>query len=98
MADLESPEVEVRCHACDVSFPVGTKRCIHCGERLGRPRFGDPRDPDAAEDVAILRGAGDVDPEEAEADPQSRWLRAGFTLFWVVVAVLSGVVRSCQGQ
>ena len=21
---------EVRCHRCDVSFPVGTRRCIHC--------------------------------------------------------------------
>lgn len=31
---------EVRCHDCDVSFPVGTKRCIHCGGRTGsRPIF-----------------------------------------------------------
>lgn len=22
---------EVRCHRCDVSFPVETRRCIHCG-------------------------------------------------------------------
>ena len=26
---------EVRCDACDVSFPLGTKRCIHCGGRTG---------------------------------------------------------------
>jgi hypothetical protein len=26
---------EVRCDHCDVSFPVETKRCIHCGGRTG---------------------------------------------------------------
>lgn len=26
---------EVRCNACDVSFPLGTKRCVHCGGRTG---------------------------------------------------------------
>ena len=30
-----STEYEVRCSRCDVSFPVGQKRCIHCGGRLG---------------------------------------------------------------
>ncbi len=24
---------EVRCHRCGVSFPVGTKRCMYCGEK-----------------------------------------------------------------
>lgn len=101
MPDLQSPAVEVRCHRCDVSFPVGTKRCIHCGERIGRPLFGGPApghapEGEEAEDVAVLRGSGDVEAEEADAEPQGRLLRAGFTLFWVVVAVLSAVMRSCQ--
>ena len=30
-----STEYEVRCPSCDVSFPVGQKRCIHCGGTLG---------------------------------------------------------------
>ncbi len=29
------PEFEVRCHACDVSYPPGTKRCLYCGGRPG---------------------------------------------------------------
>lgn len=28
---------EVRCPRCDVSFPVGTKVCVHCGGRTTRP-------------------------------------------------------------
>jgi hypothetical protein len=28
---------EVRCPRCDVSFPVETRKCIHCGGPTGRP-------------------------------------------------------------
>ena len=40
------PDFEVRCLNCDVSFPVGTKRCLHCGGRVGAsgrsiPELGD---------------------------------------------------------
>ena len=33
-------EYETWCHACSVSFPVGTKKCLHCGGRVRpeRPR------------------------------------------------------------
>ena len=35
---------EVRCEACRVSFPLGTKTCLHCGGRLGKqPRQPPPR-------------------------------------------------------
>jgi hypothetical protein len=36
--DLEGSSAnayEIRCYECDVSFPVGTKRCIHCGGKTG---------------------------------------------------------------
>ncbi len=28
---------EVRCPRCDVSFPVGTRTCLHCGGPNGKP-------------------------------------------------------------
>jgi len=28
---------EVRCPRCDVSFPVGTRTCLHCGGATGKP-------------------------------------------------------------
>lgn len=36
---LESPTkvYEVRCSRCDVSFPVETRRCTHCGGPTGGP-------------------------------------------------------------
>ena len=32
----ESSYFEVRCERCKTSFAPGTKRCIHCGEVIGR--------------------------------------------------------------
>ncbi|MFT5442050.1 MAG: hypothetical protein ACI8W3_001092 [Myxococcota bacterium] len=31
-----SEAFEVRCYNCDVTFPVGTKRCMHCGGKPGQ--------------------------------------------------------------
>jgi len=33
--DSPIPSYEVRCPRCDVSFPVGTRKCIHCGGPTG---------------------------------------------------------------
>lgn len=85
---------EVRCEHCDVSFPPGTRRCIHCGQRIGRPR--------------LLPGAGDIQSfeggepypeahEREEAEPTGgRGLRIGFTVLWLLLAILSAAVRACQ--
>lgn len=40
---------EVRCPRCDVSFPVGTRRCVHCG--------GPTAASDAPPPIAIDTGA-----------------------------------------
>lgn len=41
---------EVRCPGCGVSFPPGTKSCLHCGSRIGRGR-----PPVAAEPGPLLQ-------------------------------------------
>ncbi len=33
----KSGAFEVRCPDCDVTFPVGTKKCLHCGGRTTKP-------------------------------------------------------------
>lgn len=33
-------QYEIWCPSCDVSFPVGTKRCMHCGARTVKDRPG----------------------------------------------------------
>jgi hypothetical protein len=87
----ESP-YEVRCERCRVTFPVGTRRCVHCGGRIGgRPlqllpaEFGDPS-----------REHEDGDgPEEDEALPVRSRLLSPFTLLWLLAAVVASVYQHC---
>ncbi len=62
---------EVRCARCDVSFPVGTKKCIHCGGRTApglpggsrgveRPSYGES---DGGSNEAIL-GPSPIEPTQ----------------------------------
>jgi hypothetical protein len=84
---------EIRCHHCGVSFPPETKRCIHCGERLGKPLFasGD------VDEIPVIQPGDQL--EEAEMEPTGgRWLRAGFTIFWLLLAFGSAAIRACQGE
>jgi hypothetical protein len=87
---------EVRCDHCDVSFPPGTKRCIHCGERIGRPRLL----PGAGESMPSFEGGEPFpeahDADEAEGQSSGRFLRIGFTLVWLLLAFASAAVRACQ--
>jgi hypothetical protein len=93
----QSPVFEVRCQSCDVSFPIGTKQCVHCGQKIGRPRFlalGA-----SEEGVPVLTSPAEVEEAEVETEPRGgRWLRAGFTIFWLLLAILSATARSCQGE
>ncbi len=64
---------EVRCPRCDVSFPVGTRRCIHCG---GATAASDVPVPAAIETGATspwIRTApgplGDTSPTGAAGGP-----------------------------
>ncbi|MDP6980497.1 MAG: hypothetical protein QF570_18170 [Myxococcota bacterium] len=70
--EASAREYEVRCHACDVSFPVGTKRCMYCGDRLGqRPLFAPPIHAEPFEDFGPL-GDFAPHPEVRESEPQTR--------------------------
>jgi len=55
---------EVYCHQCNVTAPVGTRRCIHCGGALSR---GD-QDPRRAA-LAALMGVEIPEAEERTAEP-----------------------------
>ena len=98
MAQPNPPAYEVRCHACNVSFPVGTKRCFHCGERILRESFFRPATD--ADGMPVFQEAQGIDtieePEDAEPQRGGRFLRVGITLVWIVLALISAAVRSCQ--
>jgi hypothetical protein len=83
MADAS--EYEVRCPRCDVSFPTGTRKCLHCGGATGpsrgpRGRTGlRERAPSSVADgspdpkrfeLAEVRPAEPIDADEEAAPPR----------------------------
>ena len=99
---------EVRCHHCAVSFPVGTKRCLHCGERTGvqpvfarnfaddpTADFGQPGDFSVGE-PSKSRPIDFEDEEEAEPRGTSIFRALG-NLSWIILFVAITVYRSCAG-
>ena len=77
---------EVRCLHCNVSFPPGTRRCLHCGERIGRPppvEMGLP--------LPVEQGG----PEEEMPGPSAA--RAGIWAVTAVIAMAGSPFRMCQG-
>ena len=77
-------DFEVRCYHCGTSFAVGTKRCIHCGQRLGS----------APVEVAY-GGTSSQAPEEEVV--KSSPLRSVMWVLMAIIAVAMSVARSCEG-
>jgi hypothetical protein len=90
----QSEIYEVRCPACAVSFPVGTRRCIHCG--------GATAVPQTAARLAALRELpfefepADGPPMEEEPEQKSpRRGGRGLALMWLLLAVAASIYRTC---
>ncbi len=90
LKDLRSPPspYEVRCYSCDTSFAPGTRRCIHCGMRLGRAS------PIA--DAAVGEGGLVTGGEEEEEELRPGGAR---NLIWIITALamlVGSALRACQ--
>ncbi len=86
MAD--SSYYEVRCERCHTSFAPATRRCIHCGQPIGRQLFASfaSDTPDLAGEAGTATGAPSA--------PSGR----GRSILWTVLAVLavlSSLARAC---
>ncbi len=74
---------EVRCHRCNTSFALGTRRCVHCGGRLGRQaRMEIPARPDAL-------------GEEEQLSGPSRAIRAMVWAISLTIALAGTLFRMC---
>jgi hypothetical protein len=85
---------EVRCHRCKVSFPVGTRRCLHCGGRTGAPSMGEAASP------RLLGPPGPFDPgavDEEEMETRRGPLRVAMGVVWVLLALVLSFYRVCTG-
>ncbi|MBW2273843.1 MAG: hypothetical protein JRG96_11260 [Deltaproteobacteria bacterium] len=104
---------EVRCHRCDVSYPVETKRCLYCGEKpsAGPPRIDllDLREVENRAGEAIAERAspgfprplesGQEQEAEVEEEVSTRQAlpRVLMSLVWVILLVVVSVYRACTG-
>jgi hypothetical protein len=103
---------EVRCPRCDVSFPVETRRCIHCGGPTSAsespppiefatgsplPRTRPQEPPDGGSGKTSIPEGGPLeDSEEAPPSVGSSLLRTFGSLFWVIALIGFSIMRSCS--
>ena len=82
---------EVHCPRCDVTFPVGTRHCLHCGGRLPRERGKLPETQ-----MSFETGMGFEEGEDPPEDERPR--RSPFSpvaLVWVLLFVGGTLYRAC---
>lgn len=99
MERREGPQTpfEVYCYHCHVTFAAGTRRCVHCGARLGgRPGPPELFAPPGAGGAPGPGGAPGAGGDLAEDAPElSLGRRLGGTSLWVLLALGAVLVRMC---
>lgn len=100
---------EVRCHSCNVSYPVGTKRCMYCGEKpsAGPPQVDllDLREVEERAGAVVAERTASRRPQPAEAENEEEaglslrqaLPRVAMSLVWVVLLVVISIYRVCSG-
>jgi hypothetical protein len=106
------PAFEVYCHRCRVTFPVGARRCVHCGGPIEKdPPLGAPSrqariaarmragpSPAAPPELALPPVTEDeVDDDVLEGGFRRRGIFSPVALMWVVLAIAMTVYRACTG-
>lgn len=93
-----SPNVEVYCNQCRVSFPVGSRRCLHCGGRLDRERIWTELGALPAGVEPYLAEHLEEHLEEVLGDELPRRSRISpLTLVWIGLLLAGYLYRSCMG-
>ncbi len=79
---------EVRCPRCRVSYPIGTRTCLHCGSRI--------RSEEAASSAPVP-GVAPTEQAEEEVEARKSPLRLITGLVWVGLALAGSLYRACAG-
>jgi hypothetical protein len=106
-------DFEVRCDHCEVSYPVGTKRCMYCGGRPGhKPMFArqvgfdplgeievlnDPFEPDVPPIRRSESPLESIEEDEAEQQPRSSIFRLLGNMSWIILFAVLTLYRACTG-
>jgi hypothetical protein len=82
---------EVRCHQCNVSAPLGTRRCIHCGGRLSGKQ-GLQR----AILTGLLEAENGEEDEAGEESATSIGSAAPKVALWILLLIGGFLYRFCN--
>ncbi len=78
---------EVYCAQCGVTFPVGTKRCLHCGGPVTRDRMPHP---------VFFPPLVDTPGEFPDEEASKRSSRVSpISVLWIVAALGVAIQRAC---
>ena len=77
---------EVYCTRCRVSFPVGTRTCMHCGHPIASRPAG----------AAVVMRSGASDEEAAEELPLHGLKASPLTILWLLAGVATVAYRACS--
>jgi hypothetical protein len=90
---------EAWCPSCRVTHPPGTRRCLHCGGPVlpERPAAGG-----IAPGPVVRQGTPTPWPIEAGEEEEAREsmraarpLKIGMAALWIVLAIVTGILRAC---
>ena len=89
---------EAWCPSCRVTYPPGTRRCLHCGG----PVLAERPAGDIARGPIVRPGTAAPWSIEAAEDEQTpvparaaRPMKIGMAALWVVLAIVTGILRAC---
>lgn len=81
---------EVYCYECRVTFPIGTRRCVHCGRPI-------PMGPLARGPLPAAPGPAPAASDELELPPQLSARRLGGMSLWALLLLGAALSRFCAG-
>jgi hypothetical protein len=78
---------EIHCARCRVTFPVGTRRCLHCGGRLTR---------DQTPQQLVFPPGLDIPGELPDEEASKRSSRISpISVLWIVAVLGVAIQRAC---
>lgn len=86
---------EVWCNHCQTSFAAGTKRCIHCGQRLARQRRQRPVSTPRLDDHVERPPELDDLLGEEEDTSRRRSPLSPLTLVWIAILLGGYLFQLC---
>ena len=108
--DSPTSPYEVRCPRCDVSYPVETRKCVHCGGRTGSVEQAVTLESLMHPSTAPIEDFSDSefevpDQEERELEASDEPSSIGRSLIrslggfvWVIVLIGFTLARNCGGE